>query len=338
MKRNTNLLKGWLPTQLSRTETGYCEWLFTDKRPFCHPFFAESIAHSRSMNWTMNPQHLRSVSALDLLPSWAGYIHDAVEPSAFIFHVSRCGSTLACQLLTLDPANIVLSEVPFFDQLLRDPDHVLKNAGLSADQLLPAAMRFYGQRRTGQETRLFAKLDSWHVAYHQIIRRIFPTTPIILMYRRPDEVLRSHKNRKGYHAVPGLIDPKTFGFAPDVTQLHPDAYLELLLEHYFNRFITVAQTDPFMALVDYAQGPFAIMEQIAKLTNMQFSESQLIQLRERTRFHSKEPSAVFDETPIDEDTEVLKRPVFTAYNKLNELRNNYRTANNEISEQKLRSS
>jgi hypothetical protein len=48
-----------------------------------------------------------------------------------------------------------------------------------------------GQARAG-ETRLFLKLDCWHMRDLPLFRRAFPNTPWVFLYRDPVEVLVSH--------------------------------------------------------------------------------------------------------------------------------------------------
>src|SRR5690606_34626620 len=121
----------------------------------------------------------------------------AVAPTAFIFHVSRCGSTLLSQLLDLDEANIVLSEVPLLDQLLRLPETFPGISRAQQETALQATIRLLGQKRTGHEKQLFIKLDSWHVFFAATLRKQYPSVPFILLYRAPDEVFESHRRHRG---------------------------------------------------------------------------------------------------------------------------------------------
>ena len=110
-------LKGWVPSQLRQEEDRLlCRWTYTAEAPYKEPFFEETL--QRCLGLPENTERHRVATSLDLLPGFAAEI-PALEPAAFIFHVSRCGSTLVTQLLGEDPAFVTLSETPFFDQLLR---------------------------------------------------------------------------------------------------------------------------------------------------------------------------------------------------------------------------
>ncbi|PAV93766.1 hypothetical protein WR25_26873 [Diploscapter pachys] len=58
-----------------------------------------------------------------------------LTPSALVFHASRCGSTLIAQLLASQARNIVLSEPPPLDNLLRAARQDPSAAAWQADAL-----------------------------------------------------------------------------------------------------------------------------------------------------------------------------------------------------------
>src|SRR6202000_668743 len=84
------------------------------------------------------------------------------------------------------------------------------------NNLFTAALRFYGQDRniTGREsdskTHLIIKADSWHRFFYDQLRRLYPDVPFVMIYRKPNEVFRSHRKQPGLHSVPGLIEPQLF--------------------------------------------------------------------------------------------------------------------------------
>jgi hypothetical protein len=180
---------------------------------------------------------------VDVLPEW---LHDAgtVPPTVFIFHVSRCGSTLAAQLLSLNEENIVLSEVPFIDEVLRWRN-LLPNADEAGTlQLLQASIASYAQKRSGKEKRLIVKADSWHVLFYKQLRKLYPQTPFILLYRKPDEVIKSHQKLRGMQAVQGVIEPQLFGFdAEAINLVGLDEYMALVLEKYYTAFLEISEHD-----------------------------------------------------------------------------------------------
>ena len=169
--------KGWLPYRLKGGSEGVdCRWLFVGSTPFTEPFFEGTIASVLSL--PENSFGTPRVTPLSTLPLAAAEL-DTLEPAAFVFHVSRCGSTLVSQLLGLEASCVALSEVPFFDQLLRSRFHPGLQ-GVAPALHLPAAIRLHGQRRNGTERSLVVKLDSWHTGLHAELRALYPQTPFIL--------------------------------------------------------------------------------------------------------------------------------------------------------------
>ncbi|WPU97011.1 hypothetical protein SNE25_15930 [Mucilaginibacter sabulilitoris] len=289
------LLKDWIPYKLENTAAQIqCSWLNTYAVPFTEPFFDDTINKCKRMNGGGAP--FASISGIDVLTDWAAGLA-YVEPSAFIFHISRCGSTLVSQLLATSAANIVLSEVPFFDALLRLPYQVPGfNENNSAD-LLAAAIKFYGQKRTGHERHLFIKTDSWHIFFHKQFRILYPDVPIILIYRSPYEVLASHLKMPGMQAIPGFIEPEIFGFKPgELTYNRPDIYTAQVLERYLNQYHEIIATDNKCLLLNYNEGPMAMIKQIVSFTNTPLNEQGVLTMDERSRYHSKKPNELFSET------------------------------------------
>ncbi|OCX54055.1 hypothetical protein BEL04_07210 [Mucilaginibacter sp. PPCGB 2223] len=227
------------------------------------------------------------------MKEWATVI-DHVSPTSFIFHISRCGSTLLSQLLGLNEESISLSEVPIFDDILRLR---YKLPGITEEytgELLQAAMKFYGQKRFGTEKNMFIKTDSWHIHFYRELRTLYPDVPFLLLYRAPAEVFESHVKLRGTQTVPGLIEPEVFGFANDgIPDFH--SFPAKVIASYLTAYITVASTDSLSVLLNYNEGMTAIMDKIARVTNIKYDTALRQKMEERTGYHSKYPGTVFSE-------------------------------------------
>jgi len=289
-----NSLECWIPCKLVyELDKVLVRWLYVNHQPFTDPFFDETILKCRKLQ--ENLKQFKSVSEINILAEWAQVI-DNVEPTAFIFHISRCGSTLVSQLLGMHEENISLSEVPVFDEILRMP---LKHQAVAktVDDALIAAIKFYAQKRNGKENRLFLKTDSWHLLFYQKLRTLYPKTPFIILYRNPAEVLFSQQRQKGMHAVRGLIEPAIFGFDEDLlNKTHPDDYMSLILEKYSEVIIEIAGKDQNCLLTNYNEGISNIMQKIARFVGIEFNDSDTKIFSERSRYHAKKGSEIFVET------------------------------------------
>jgi len=286
-------LYNWVPYKLVKNYGQLqCRWLNTCAQPFTEPFFEETILKCRGID---SHAAVSSVSDLAMISEWGSGIN-TVDPTAFIFHISRCGSTLVSQLLATADKNIMLSEVPFFDEILRLPykDDLFDQSAVP--ELFTDTLKYYGQKRTGNERHLFIKTDSWHFFFYGQLRSLYPAVPFIIMYRSPDEVFRSHRKQPGMQAVSGLIEPQLFGFeTEDIASMSPDVYLANVLESYFAKCLEIVETDDQILLLNYNEGSMRMIEKIAAFTKIIFSKNELINMEERSLYHSKKPGEVFFE-------------------------------------------
>jgi len=291
----TDLLSGWVPHRL-RNDGGICRWLYLGSRALTEPFFADFV--SRCLSLPQNSSRYRVETSLSCLVEWTQDAA-AVPPAAFIFHVSRCGSTLLSQSLALSPQITVLSEVPLFDELLRLPLRSDRSPAAIAP-LFKGAMELYRRAGSaGTSQKMFVKTDSWHLMYWKTLRQWYPATPFIVLYREPGAVLASHCRRKGMQAVQGVLEPELFGkSAGDVASIHPDHYMAYVLEAYYNAILLMTSDDNTL-LVDYREGILPVTEKVCSLTGIAFPPEYRALVAARSRFHSKEPEQTFSGDPSD---------------------------------------
>lgn len=210
---------------------------------------------------------------------------DALAPDAFIFHVSRCGSTLLTQLLASLPHCIVMSEPPIIDSVLR-LHHDLGGAGDTA-ALLRHVMLAMSQRRTGGERNYVIKLDCWHIHSIALLRQAFPDTPCLFLYREPLAVLSSHHRQRGPQMVPGLIHPALLPLpAHAVPPGDLDAYAALVLGSFYTAAASHAAAGA-IKLVNYRQLPELLFSELLATLAIDCSSDQREAMQTRSRFHSK---------------------------------------------------
>jgi hypothetical protein len=268
-------------------------WLEAGPIEYREPFFDETISKMRCLPQNRHP--FKSTSSLQMMEEWAAGL-DCLKPSAIVFHVSRCGSTLLSQLLGLNSNNIVLAEVPFFDDLLRAR---FKENGQDQSQFLPHAVSMYGQKRKGNEERLFIKTDSWHLFFNEQWRSFYPDTPFVLLYRRPDEVIRSQMKRKGLHVIPGMIEKEIFelGSLPAMADGYEN-YIAAVLEQYYTQMLAIANNDPLTHLFDYKEGIGCLANQLLQLTGTWIDGQREEAFEQRLKQDAKDPMKAFNQEPI----------------------------------------
>jgi hypothetical protein len=308
----------WIPVKLyPEDESLLCRWLYVGDKDFNEPFFDETISACRAMfpeNWHVK----RSMSTTDVLPDWAIEM-DTIEPTAFIFHISRCGSTLISQMLGMQPSNIILSEVPFFDDLLRYGKKFNR-----MQEILPqlkAAIGFYGAKRNENHQQLFIKADSWHIHFYKELRALYPTVPFFLLYRKPDEVIRSQQKKRGMQAIPNLLEADIFGFDKDkISLMHLDEYMGMVIESYLTAFLGILQKDKFAYAINYHDGAMQIVHTIESVIGISISGSERLLMEKRAGFHAKFPEQVFTEEQPAQALPAYLIKSFELYKKIEDTR------------------
>lgn len=206
--------KHWLPTGIRHTgEDWQVDWCrFGRDAALREPFFNDSVAVA--MRSPFN-QAFGRTTPLAMLCDWQRR-SPGLPPTAFVFHVSRCGSTLLAQMLARLDSHIVLSEPPPLDALLRAHYEHPVTASQQA-RWISALLSAYGQRRRGTERALVIKLDAWNLFELPQLRTLYPDVPCLFLYRDPHEVVASHLRSPGRHTVPGLIGKTPLAWADDGT-------------------------------------------------------------------------------------------------------------------------
>ena len=315
---NSAPITGWIPVKLYPEENNLlCRWLYAGDKTFAEPFFDETISACRALfpeNWKLK----RSMSSTAFMQDWATEL-DTIEPTAFIFHISRCGSTLISQMLGMQPSNIILSEVPFFDDLLR-----YGKMHDCMDTLLPqlkAAVALYGANRNGKYKQLFIKTDSWHIHFYKELRALYPDVPFFLLYRKPDEVLRSQQKKRGMQALPNYLEPDIFGFDKEIVSATPlDEYMGMVIESYLDAFLDILQKDPLAYAINYHDGAMRIVDNMAAVTGLPFSPTERLLMEKRAGFHAKFPEQVFSEDMPDEPVPGFLKRSFVLYDQIEKFR------------------
>lgn len=267
-------LEGWLPIRVWPVAGQWrVDWCWFGDTRLCQPFFRDAVEDALRLPFN---QAFRRETPLSALTDWQ-VCSPGLTPSAFIFHASRCGSTLISQMLAQLDSHIVISEPPPLDALLRS-DLPLAERRAAIEGLLSA----YGQRRLGVEQRLVIKLDAWNIAELPLLRETFSETPWLFLYRDPLEIAVSHLRRPGMHMVPGMIDELPFDGREDYIARRLGRLLESGLAHC-REFGGLA--------VNYSELPGAMAGRLAEFFGL--DDVQREQVFAAVGQHAKRPSDEF---------------------------------------------
>ena len=135
-ENTSNSLWNWFPVAIEQHDASlFLDWRFVADRRFTEPFFLDTLASiplDQRLSCRTSPEVLAQFDGLDCL-----------EPSGFIFHSSRCGSTLISQLLATSNECIVISEAPVIDSALNL--YHQETFDLHAPGILKGILRAFGQ-------------------------------------------------------------------------------------------------------------------------------------------------------------------------------------------------
>jgi hypothetical protein len=197
----TENVVGWLP-YLIRWESSPPDirWRHLGRERLVEPFFDETIERcGRDTN--NRGDRSTSLEALETLPA-------VLPPAGFIFHMSRCGSTLVAQMLASVPEHIVISEATIVSSIIRPPARAPEVALGQKARVLRRVVNALAQPRTGREGLCFIKFGAGSVRDLDLIRCAFPDVPWIYLYRHPLEVMSALLRTRGDSLPPGLIESR----------------------------------------------------------------------------------------------------------------------------------
>ena len=182
-------LKGWLPVDAVVVEgRPGLWWMEMSGVSLTEPFFQQTVERAKANSKNRGELFTEFDVLLQLEQSF-----DSVEPTGFIFHSSRCGSTLVANACRAIARSIVLSEANAIDKLIArfitDSDGIKESL---YSVFLRGVVRALGQRRNGDEQHLFVKFACCSFAQLERIRRIWPRVPWIFLYRDPVETIVSN--------------------------------------------------------------------------------------------------------------------------------------------------
>jgi len=164
----------WVPVRVTLDPRGSeVQWMNCAGVSFQAPFFEQTI---------LQCQATREQFVSDLAHDPEIDVGSILQPALFIFHMSRCGSTLVANSLRALDRAIVISEAQPVNAALAASD----------EALLRRMMRYLAQPLKGCEQRLFFKFTSWNIARLPLLRSLFPETPAIFLVRDPVEVIVSN--------------------------------------------------------------------------------------------------------------------------------------------------
>jgi hypothetical protein len=201
----------------------------------------------------------RCTSSLDFLSS-APPTTDRIDPTGFIFHAGRCGSTLLAKVLARCREHLVFGEGGPHNQIWpiisggTDPAHLLfRNLLLHT-----------GRRRLPYYRAHIVKFTSFNVVQLEIIRAAFPEVPALFLFRHPAQILASYRR----------MPPAWMGNDTGIGKIWPSA--EAALGDFFQAAL---RAGPNLQCLDYADLTPATVPSILRFFHLEPSSADLELMR-----------------------------------------------------------
>jgi len=282
-------LEGWVPARFFwREGKPIVDWCYLGAQRFEAAFFEQTIGKSMNRPFNLLFRHQTPIEVLEQLQQ----TRPGIDPTGFIFHMSRCGSTLVSQMLKAVPTNVVVSEARPIDATLRAQFTVTETTDDQRITWLRWMVSALGQRRLGGEKHFFVKFDAWNTLDLPLIRQAFPDVPWIFLYRDPVEVLVSHFSNRGAHMIPGVLAPTLFGMdVQSAFSMRPEDYCAKVLASICAA--ALQHHEDGGRLISYRELPEVVPQSLLKFFSLRCTDDEVASVRAAAKPDAKNSSAPF---------------------------------------------
>lgn len=208
--------RAWLPIQAADG----VDWAHFAGAPTGPSFFANAVRRALARPFN---RLLRCRTGLD---DFIDRAPDGLcEPDGFIFHMSRCGSTLVGRMLAALPGTALVSEAAPLDAVVR----LAMRADWPEARRIAALRAMVGALGRRPSARFVVKLNAWHALALPLFRAAFPLVPWLFLYRDPAAILASQMAERGTELTPEIVPSRLYGIE-NGTDYPAEVYCALVLE------------------------------------------------------------------------------------------------------------
>lgn len=212
----------------------------------------------------------------------------------FIFHMSRCGSTLFSNLLKCSSDITVFSEPTIINSVL-DPTKDISSIDRQA--LIYSSIKALSNFSPNNNLTII-KFRSWNIYFIDIIYSGFGFIPSIFIHRNGLEVLSSiMKKRPGWLRAK-ITCSKFFGgilecSKEDVIKMNDQEYVLRILKSFVEKIIKFKRQK--IVSIEYSTLKNEFIEIVNEVFSVRFSEKELEILKEKMKEYSKGENRLFFE-------------------------------------------
>lgn len=259
---------------------------------------AEQKVLVRPLHYDKTDPRIETVSLEDFLSRPREEISES--HLKFIFHMSRCGSTLVTQMLSTSDRFFVASEPPIINAIL--------NPGLKLSmdvrmKLLRAIVQDVALCKPQSAELTFIKFRSWNTLYLEKILNEFPKTQWAFIHRNGVEVLESVlRNPPGWMRSRDAMAEDFASFlglsTEEVRGLNDREYATRMLGAFCKT--AASQKSPEAQYFDYENITSHLPDFIDDAWKANLSEAEREAMFARTKVYSKDPEHTREFTPDSE--------------------------------------
>lgn len=295
-------LEGWLPVDaLVYGGEPYIKWMDMDGVTLSEPFFHQTVERVRHTR----PERFEILTDINALIQFEK-ICDGLRPTGFIFHGSRCGSTVVSNACGALAEALVLSEPFVVDKLI---GQFFTRAGAEGlrerlwQTFLRGAVTALGQRRSGVERHFFIKFACCSVLQLQRLKRLWPEVPWLFVYRDPVEIMVSNlDNRPDWMRYEGQEEHAAalIGVAPvEFSQISAEEFCARALGRFFDA-AAAGLCDARARLLAYEEISLARLVEVVRFFGAEPTAAEFREIERVSRVYAKDSAR---RRPFSDDTE-----------------------------------
>jgi hypothetical protein len=277
MERNEALKTGsMMPFAIMGGPSADVLWIDLTGRDMQEPFFEQTVQEARLAGARVVRTHL------DALQGARG-----LRPSGFLFHVSRCGSTLLMNMLKQSPRVTAVSEPAILYHVLAT---TWREQSSYSAALLAGAVSALGQKRTGGEEFYVLKLTSEACLVLPRILAVFPDVPKVFLYRDPLEVLVANMENPAQSWI--YMDPFVGISRTELTEVNtPLENCAIALSRKYENALNHAAS--FARLVNYSELSEEVFRDLLGVFGIRVSEAEIGQMMSEKNRNAKNRGRAF---------------------------------------------
>lgn len=282
-------LRRWTPFALREEADGVMvDWCDLGERRFVEPFFDQTI---RKCQWEPDYRERFRVTDADALHR-VSESPGGLQPAGFIYHSSRCGSTLVTQILASMKQCRVLSEPAILGTLIQKARSNGFDDG--SVRLLRGVIAALGVAREA-EKHTFIKFDSRAILALPMIRRAFPDVPWMFLYREPLEILGAQVWSPNGRLPPGVASAGLLDGDPtEIEKMPPEEFWTRVLASRFEAALEFYVPGEAL-MVNYRQLPGAVWGSVLPFFGVACRGEDIDLMRAASRLDAKNPAKNFED-------------------------------------------